>query len=479
MRKAITILLVISTIITAMGCSNTEGVKTVEKGIETNTVNSESSDVQVKKKEINLNLVKEEAGTSYCSNERGFYYIDKRAEGFKLKDGTEASPIMYVDYSTRKEVFLCNNSGCKHDTEACTAVISGKDLTMDQILFLHNGSLYLLIKNYDMEGTSSINMNSDGDDVENEKENKSQILYKMKADGTDRKKVYEFEKGITVDDLVIQDNNSLYFIIKKLETKKSDNNMTYNTVSEKRLIKIDDSTGKDEKVCDLNIGDEKSSWNIVGCFGTKVIIDGYIEDHKLSDEERKKDIEDADFSRELSSKSKTEFATVDIITGDVKKICSFSNKEFCNGHVTVDNCLYYMLDGKKKIYTTNLETGEENILTEFTEKGISILKKFSDALCCDNWGQEREKYFYFVNIKDGKVSKSSLTTKTLGWPIEFLGETKDKCLVIYDYDAKKSGIDDESYDISQNKFALIDKEDLYKGKENFKPIEMIGSGLID
>ena len=53
-------------------------------------------------------------------------------------------------------------------------------------------------------------------------------------------------------------------------------------------------------------------------------------------------------------------------------------------------------------------------------------------------------------------------------------ETKDKFLVLYDYDATP-GIDD-GYEISRYYHALISKEDLYQGKENYLPIKMAGKG---
>ncbi|MFQ9516248.1 MAG: hypothetical protein ACLRZ9_10565 [Eubacterium sp.] len=475
MRKIIGVILAIVIAVEFTGCENAQSGKTADQEIQSNTGQTESNDVPTEKNKINLTFTKKESGENYCSNEKGFYYIDTHGDEFTLKDGTLAYHIMYVDFATKKEVYLCSNSGCKHETDSCTSVISNKDGT-EPILFLHNETLYLLRKDDDMEGTSSINKIFEDEKSAEEEQSSSQILYKMKLDGTGRTKIYEFEKGIIVEDQILQDDFGLYFVTKKLKTIKGDKNITYNTVSEKKLIKIDDDTEKKEVVCDLNIGDEKSVWSIVGCFDSTLVMEGYIADHQLSEEERIRDMEDKEFSRELALKSKTEFDTVDMETGEVKKVCSFSNKNFNNGYTIVDNCLYYMMDGKKKIHKMNLDTGEKGVLTEFSESGISFYKSFDGMLCCDNWGQESKDYFYFVDLNNGKISKSGLTTKTLGWPIEFRGETKDKVLVVYDYVASKTETDDDSYEISQNKLALIDKEDLYNGIGNFVPIDMIGSG---
>ncbi|MDE6233056.1 MAG: hypothetical protein K2M60_06895, partial [Lachnospiraceae bacterium] len=61
-----------------------------------------------------------------------------------------------------------------------------------------------------------------------------------------------------------------------------------------------------------------------------------------------------------------------------------------------------------------------------------------------------------------------------GWAIDFRGETASDVLFIYDYDA--TDYNDGSYEIHQYKHALISKEDLFAEKDNYKKIEMIGSG---
>ena len=58
--------------------------------------------------------------------------------------------------------------------------------------------------------------------------------------------------------------------------------------------------------------------------------------------------------------------------------------------------------------------------------------------------------------------------------MEFKAETGSKILVIYDYEYTSLG--DDSYDITQYRYALIEKSDLYAGNGNYEPIKMIGKG---
>ncbi len=82
--------------------------------------------------------------------------------------------------------------------------------------------------------------------------------------------------------------------------------------------------------------------------------------------------------------------------------------------------------------------------------------------------------YYFVNTETGEIKNSSLVNKSLGWSLEFKAEVGSQILVVYDYENTSLG--DGAYDITQYKFALIEKSDLYAGNANYKPIKMIGKG---
>ena len=58
--------------------------------------------------------------------------------------------------------------------------------------------------------------------------------------------------------------------------------------------------------------------------------------------------------------------------------------------------------------------------------------------------------------------------------LEFKAEVGSQILVIYDYEYTSLG--DDSYDITQYKYALIDKDDLYAGNAKYEPIQMVGKG---
>ena len=54
-----------------------------------------------------LRLLTTDAIVSTCSTEDGFYYLTN--EMTKLRDGSRGSHLMYMDYASTQEIFLCRD----------------------------------------------------------------------------------------------------------------------------------------------------------------------------------------------------------------------------------------------------------------------------------------------------------------------------------------------------------------------------------
>lgn len=135
------------------------------------------------------------------------------------------------------------------------------------------------------------------------------------------------------------------------------------------------------------------------------------------------------------------------------------------------NKLYYSLEGTQKILCRDLTTGEEKEIASLPQN--YIYEVIGDTLCCHDWNLQKHT-FYYVDSNTGEIHHSNLVNKSFGWDLDFRAETSSDVLMIYDYDATPLG--DDSYEIHQYKYALISKEDLCAGKENYRPIKMIGKG---
>ncbi len=404
---------------------------------------------------------------SYCSNENGFYYRTEFAE--ELKDGIYGYHMMYMDYATRQEVYLCSNAGCSHDTLDCTSVFSDDEVGFDSIPFFYGDALYLLSKEYDDDGTTIVEANF-GEVSTGAAESMPAALYRMNPDGTGRTKVFEFSPDVTVEDVVLGDDTNLYFITKELTSEQSENS-TYITSSKRNLIKVDKESWKESVVCSMDFTQDKieDKWKIDGVFDSCLVLENTLYKSEASWQELN---EDDDLWKERYSNSEKEFATYDLSNGSFQVVYTISNKDL-NVCLQKGNMLYVSNKDSGKIRQVDLTTGEES---KFAELDCSyIVDTYNDVLCCWSWDNEKDKTLYFIRYDSGEISHCGLVNKKTGWNLEIKAETKDYFLVVYDYDAIDNG--DGSYEILQYKHALITKEDLYQGRGDFLPIQMIGKGV--
>lgn len=407
----------------------------------------------------NLTII--DKGQLNCSSDEGYYYIGQDQQ------------MMYMDYKTKKEVYLCNRPGCKHDTESCPAVFSDEELAIGSSLFYYDGYLYLFSHEPDQSGASSVDYMGDGSsesDQDSSFNSKPATLYRMKPDGTEREKVFTFDEGLSVEDQVLADENALYFITKKVSTENVDNQTTYYASSERTMLRVDMKSWKASTTCKLD-----EDVNIIGCIDDKLVIEQLVFDHKLS----RKDMLDNDKYIDAYKKSHSSFLTLDISSGKTVEFLKLSNDKI-NTYAVGGNSLFFSTEGEQKIKSIDVKTKKEKTLAETESNCIDDI--YDDALCCSSWesvnGEKTDRLMYFVSLDDGEIEKSSLHILSLGWNIEIKAELKDQFLVVYDYDAKADTMfGNEQYEIRGKKYGLIDRKSLYSGKDDYKTIKMTSSGL--
>ncbi|MGN0292720.1 MAG: hypothetical protein ACI4D3_01810, partial [Lachnospiraceae bacterium] len=296
-------------------------------------------------------------------------------------------------------------------------------------------------------------------------ENRPAVLYRAEPDGTNREKVYTFDSSETLEDRVIGDEKGLYFIVKKLSSEKTTDG-TYMTASESCLVFLDPKAGKGETICSLN-QDDDISWEVKGCYGDKLVLQGQDYGRKISGE----DILDDDTWKSLYTKADAVYALLDVKSGNLKEIYRISNKEEHSAYV-YGNSLYLSMEQDGSVKAVDLDTGKERQLASLTDN--CILTVVGDKLCCHSWDWTEDKTFYYVDTKTGEISHSGLVNRRNGWSLELRGETASDALVVYDYEAEQ--LDEDTYEISRYQYGLISKEDLYAGNDNYRTIKMIGSG---
>lgn len=428
------------------------------------TTNDESSDM-VSSSEKGLTVISDgDVRQRHCNTEAGYYYIT--SDVIRLKDDSFAYHLMYVDFATQQEIYLCSNSGCQHDTQSCTAVLPMNDFEIESRMFVYQNNLYILSSQPDNDGISFSMQGNETVSVEGN----SAVLYRMGLDGGNREKVYTFDSDLTLESTVLSDDTGIYLISKKLESAQNGNS-AYVTSSERQIVKLDTSSRKLQTICDMDLEYANTTWEIIGSYDYNIIVEGIVFDTSETDRQQMSDDEYKDTYRN----SKTVFATLNLETGDFNEIHSISNTSL-HSVAAQNGMLFLSLDTEDAIYSYNLRTGENTVLATLGQN--SIYKAFNGMLCTTSWEMTDDYGMNFIDMKSGEVSRCDLTTKTLGWRLELRGETAEKMLVVYDYDAVESSIaqNENTYEINSYKLALIDKNDLYHGINNFQPIQMVGKG---
>lgn len=462
MKKLFILFMAVTLILPLSACGNKANPSNGNSGISQISGISESASDGSNLQGGGLRLLCSPYSDSACNTENGYYYLT--GDTVKLRDGNYGSHLMYMDFATCREIYLCSTAGCKHDSLDCPSVFLYDDFPLwTTKLFIFGDNLYILSREYDDDGTLMQDIITNGAD--NEVESTPAALYCAKLDGTERKKVYTFDSALTLEDIVIGNEQGIYVITKKLSTDKTDNQI-YTTSSERKLMFLDLESFSLKEVCEMDFGDY-ISWQVVGCYRDALVLSGTDFGKEISRDEKWND----DVYKELYENSSQVYALLDISGGKLKEICRQENR-YENSVEILGDSLYLSSSESEDIEVLNIETGERKTLCSIRQNFIQ--DGIGDMLCCRDWSLTEEQY-YFINTETGNITCSPLVNRCNGWAIEFRGETTSDILIVYDYDAQKYS--DDSYEIYRYKYALISKEDLFAGRDDYREIEMIGPGL--
>ena len=431
---------------------------TQNSGVKENTSNNNSSS-----ENGGLQFLSNRYDGSACSTENGYYYLT--SEITELRNGDVGMHLMYMDFASKREIYLCSTAGCKHDSPDCPSVFLFDDFPPSSTIpFIFKEHLYILSREDDQDNSVTqgvLVIGGDGTLVESS----PAVLYRANLDGTERKKIYTFDAALTLEDKIIGNDKGIYVITKKLSADK-DGNQTYTTSSERRLMFLDINSLSLDEVCSMDFGDH-ISWQIIGCCQNDFLLCGTDFGRELSRDERWDD----DVYKELFKNSYEVYALLSQDGGKPKKLTKQSNR-YENSEKFLGNKLYLSSRKNQKIEVLDIKTGKKKTLCKLPQN--LIMNTLGDRLCCREWNLAGNPIWYFVDTKTGKITNTPLKILCNGWSIDFRGETSQDVLFIYDYDATDHH--DGSYEINTYKHALISKDDLFAGKDNYRKVKMVGPG---
>lgn len=466
MKKRILTLFLMIGILSATGCSSENSNVSLKEN--TSTGNTPNGNTTENADSMNLSII--DNGNLRCSGEQGYYYVAN--DGFMREDGVYSRNVMYMDYATRQELYLCNRPGCEHMSEECPSVFSDNEVTAGSSLFYWNDSLYLFSHMPDYDGTSIIQNSFSGGLAQEgavSLNGRSAVLYRMNPDGTERQKVFEFGNEETVEETVFASGNSLFFITKSLSSEAVNNLTTLISTANRKLIEINTDNWEASVVASL-----ETDWKLIGSTQNMLVFSKINFAQELS----KEDYLDDSKYMEAYQNSKTNVIILDLKNNTTEEVITLPNDKL-HSFAVADGMLYIGNEGSGQIDMINLDSKEQSVFKETSANEIEHI--YDDVLLCSEWDNpdatEINTTVHFFQLIDGTEQVSNLTTSVMGTRIEIRAESETQFLVVYDYDAVlDTQYDNGQYTINGLKYALIDKADLYNGTADYDVIKMIGFG---
>ena len=399
----------------------------------------------------------------YCSTEDGFYYLTEEAS--QLADGSYAPHLMYMDYATCQEVYLCSDSSCQRDTEDCTSVLAGA--SSDGRIFIWNGCLYFLNRSPDTSGSTIVNILGDSGSANAEADQAE--LYRMDLDGSGRELIYRFDADATVEDVALGSSSGLYFVTKKLGASESDSG-TYITTSDRQLICLNPNSGEAKSVCSLDFGDGLN-WEIIGSSDDKVILKAYQYPDGITEKEAA--ALDENSYLDLLKDSQIIYASLELSTGEKTQVHALADAGNSSAEAVLDGYLYASDASSQDIVKIDLATGEKSTLCSLENN--YLYGTLGNYLCCTSHDLTADYGYDLINVETGEITHCSLTNQALGWRLDLMAVAKDQALVVYDYEYTPLG--ESAYEITRYQYGLISMDDLLHSVPNYAPIQMVSKGI--
>lgn len=367
---------------------------------------------------------------------------------FYIKD---LSHIMYFDYDTKKEVYLCNKPNCKHDDESCSSYLG--EASTDE-LFYYNNHLYLIESS---SGGVSFSITGDGT-VQETSSNNSGAIYRMDLDGTNKEKVFVSPSGTSFSMPFVIKGNMMYAFFEKSKVEKDGG---YNVVktSDRKMVAINLDTGKHEEIMD---GMHKS---FIGVLEDKLVVEDidYLKDPDSFDNDTN------GFINNLYN-SKTKIKLVDMNTKKEETVYEGLFKEIETLKFYKDG-IYFIGEKSKNLEYINLLTKNRETIKELPSTGYDISTIVDDKVLVLKY-KDKDAHLgdaYSIDVKTKEMNKFSLKDKN-EYMVEILSSNDEYYFVQIEsiFGAEyTTWAGTKQQDIIGTNYGLIKKSDYWASKPNY------------
>ena len=395
-------------------------------------------------------------------NAKGFYEV--------FSNNDLSKNIMYTDYATQKQIYLCSQPSCAHNNEICTSWIPPGEYTVYPVA-LDEGIALLYSGRNDFS--------------------KIEIA---DANGANRKILTEFGSGVEIDPGAAVNDK---YIVVKTTSYFTDDNEQINIAQE--LLAVDLSNGKRYKLCTtddmVNISPFEPGY--LSLFFRGVSESGFIvKTIRVNDYAINENVYfDESFALPTNSQEHTIYE-IPFDGSKAKKLLTFHQNE-CFDEVYGDSLFYLKNNGEnqyslEKINTQTLEHNvivsdfrQTNIQTNISEALFSdtflvarvedfvILNTLSSNIIKDNGDIELVYKSYAIDINTGKMHELTLSNyfSATQLPVSIIAQTDTKLLVHAKIEeVQKTGT---QVQMTERLAGLISKEDYLNSQPNYVMINAL------
>lgn len=335
--------------------------------------------------------------------------------------------LTYFDFNSKKQIFLCEQPGCTHDTESCRSHVVG-------IPYVINDSLVLFSMTESETTPSNIQL--------------------ADKNGANRRLLMEFPADCRVSTPVYHDGQNLYMMAEQSIPDTAD--------IVKKIVKVSLQDGSLTEIYAFDKKDYAAS--LSGAWGRNLVISHYRMDEQHN---------------VYSDKC---FLNMDTGEMDDEPLAVLDAEN--EGAVVGDGVLYRIKYPEQKIEILDLETKETQTVdyapvaasidgTLEPDVGLSVIEPGILHLYFKDFsGEEAKHYDVMFNIESGEYHPFTLFKPYNHTIIEPLAETKDSFLVQTDWKASSAGVDEMGYEIQRfdAQYAMISKSDYENSIPNYIPI---------
>lgn len=347
--------------------------------------------------------------------------------------------ILYIDFATRQQIFLCNRVECKHNQESCTSYLPiGEEQSVPLLSISQNGIL--------------LTRTAAGKDT-------LPSISIMDFDGANKHELLTLNSNEMISGKLFEDENFCYFERYTIDKEK--------LAQTQSLVRANWKTGEMETL--YTYAENEASHLMLDAYNNSIVLDTLFTDGEK---------EGRGFS----------FLDIDKIGTTTPAISApFYFYTFENESAFFENGFIYSLHyADKTIHCINSETNEKSILDcgsiDFANASETYLFSGFDKwlrlkVLSDNEQGGTNTRQYLINIETNEIIESTLQDGYLKKPLSIEADYGDFLCVISDFSSMEyiSSFNGESQVQTawQEVYSLIKKEDYLNNIPNYQTIANI------